>query len=173
MDCPGLTPLFPLLPPIKGLKTYYWADFLEDDNLPENQTILVIGGGLIGVEMASKLTDLNNQVIIVEMFGEIARGMEMLERKLTLQKLKQKNIPIHLNTKVLEVDGSDVTIEKIGQKSILENIDKIIMATGMKSVDELKNQLAGKLPIHIIGDAEKPGKAQEAIGGAYHLALEI
>ena len=163
----------PAIPPVKGLKTYYWADFLEEDNLPENQNILVVGGGLIGIEMASKLVDLNNNVIIVEMLGEIARGMEMLEKKMTLQKLKQKNVPVHLNTKVVEIDGTTVTIEKEGQKSKLEGIDKIVMATGMKPVDDLKNELAGKIPIHIVGDAEKPGKAKEAIANAYHLAMTL
>ena len=163
----------PAIPPIKGMKTYYWADFLEEDNLPENQNILVVGGGLIGIEMASKLVDLHNKVIIVEMLGEIARGMEMLEKKMTLQKLKQKNVPVYLNTKVVEIKNSTVTIEKEGEISQLEGIDKIVMATGMKPVDELKNELAGKIPIHIVGDAEKPGKAQEAIANAYHLALNL
>ncbi len=163
----------PVVPPIKGLKTYYWADFLEENNLPEDQTILVVGGGLIGIEMASKLVDLNNKVIIVEMLDEIARGMEMLEKKLTLQKLNQKNIPIHLNTKVVEINGPRVTIEKKGKTSTLEGIDKIVMATGMKPVDELKAKLAGKVPLYLVGDAAKPGKAQEAIAGAYYLALTI
>ncbi|HDO26920.1 MAG TPA: oxidoreductase, partial [Bacteroidetes bacterium] len=130
-------------------------------------------GGLIGIEMASKLVDLNNKVIIVEMLDEIARGMEMLEKKLTLQKLNQKNIPIHLNTKVVEINGPRVTIEKKGETSTLEGIDKIVMATGMKPVDELKAKLAGKVPLYLVGDAAKPGKAQEAIAGAYYLALTI
>ncbi|NOX86056.1 MAG: FAD-dependent oxidoreductase [Chlorobi bacterium] len=163
----------PAIPPIKGLKTYYWADLLEEDKLPENQTILVIGGGLIGTEMASKMVDLNNKVIIVEMLGEIARGMEMLEKKLTLQKLTQKNVSVYLNTKVLEIEGSTVTIEKKGEVSHLKGIDKIVMATGMKPVNDLENELAGKIPIHVVGDAKKPGKAQEAIANAYHLALTL
>lgn len=75
----------PKIPPIKGLKNYYWAEFLKDENLPENQKVVVIGGGLIGVEIASKLVDHDNEVIIIEMLGEIARGMEMIEKALTLK----------------------------------------------------------------------------------------
>lgn len=59
------TGAIPAVPPIKGLKTYYWSEFLFDDNIPENQHIFIIGGGLIGVEVASILLTKSNQVSIV------------------------------------------------------------------------------------------------------------
>jgi len=78
----------PVIPPIPGLKDYYGAEFLENLNLPEQQHIAVIGGGAIGIEMASKLVEKHNQVTIIEMLSEVARDMEMIEKKLTLKKLK-------------------------------------------------------------------------------------
>lgn len=163
----------PAVPPIKGLRQYYWADFLEEDNLPENKNILIIGGGLIGVEMASKLVDLKNKVTVVEMLGEVARGMEMLEKKMTLQKLNQRGVSMHVNTKVLEIENRQVICEKEGEKVIFDDIDLIVMATGMKSVDDLKEKLAGKIPLHVVGDAEKPGKALNAISTAYFTTASI
>lgn len=163
----------PAVPPIKGLKQYYWADFLEADNLPENKNILIIGGGLIGIEMASKLVDLNNHVTIVEMLGEIARGMEMLEKNMTLQKLNQKGVHFYVNTKIIEINHRTVFYEKEGRQEKFEDIDMIVMATGMKSVDNLKEKLAGKIPLHVVGDAEKPGKAQTAISTAYYTAAAL
>jgi len=35
----------PAIPPIEGLKSYYWAEFLEEENLPQKEKILIIGGG--------------------------------------------------------------------------------------------------------------------------------
>ena len=57
----------PTVPPIKGLKEYFWTEFLEEENLPENQKVEVIGGELIGIEISSELVDKENNVIIVEM----------------------------------------------------------------------------------------------------------
>ena len=75
----------PLAAPIEGLKDYFWAEILEDHHMPENTRTLVIGGGLIGTEVASKLLSKGNTVYIVEMMSEVARDMEMIERKLTLK----------------------------------------------------------------------------------------
>ena len=162
----------PVIPPIDGLKNYYWAEVLENHNLPENKRVLVVGGGLIGTEVASKLLSKGNKVFIVEMLGEIARGMEMIEQKLTLKSLQHENVNIFLNTKVKKVDGDKVQIEGQDYKQTIEGIDLIVLATGMKSYNPFENIKQDK-PIHIIGDALKPGKAQDAIHGAYAEAKNI
>ena len=162
----------PTVPPIKGLKEYFWAKFLEEENLPENQKIVVIGGGLIGIEIASKLVEQKNDVIIVEMLDEVALGMEMIEKTLTLKKLNMKHVPIYKNTKVEAVDGDKVYLS--GERQItLENIDKIVIATGMKSYHPLVEELEGKIPVYLIGDAKKVGKAQDAIRDAFVTAMEL
>ncbi len=161
----------PAVPPIKGLTKYYWTEFLEDNHLPKNKNLLVVGGGLIGLEVASKLVDGNNHVIIVEMLDEIARGMEMIEKALTIKKLKAKETEIFVNHKVVEVAGSKVIIENNDGIRELENIDEIVIATGMKSYIPFEHE--GNTPIYKIGDANKVGKAQEAIHDAYELALKL
>lgn len=162
----------PLIPPIEGLKKYYWAEVLENHNLPENKQVLVVGGGLIGTEVAVKLLSKGNKVFLVEMLGEIARGMELLEQKLTLKALQHENVNIFLNTKVQKINDDKVHIEGPDYKQTIEGIDIIVLATGMKSYNPFENIKQDK-PIHIIGDALKPGKAQDAIHGAYETAKII
>lgn len=162
----------PAVPPIKGLKEFYWAEFLLEENLPEYEKVLVIGGGLIGVEIASKLVDKNNEVIIVEMLDEMARGMEMIEKALTLKKLRAKEVPMYTGYTVIEVDGNRVKIS--GKEEImLSGIDKIVVATGMESYNPLEEKLAGKIPLYVIGDAKKVGKAQDAIRDGYATARSL
>ncbi len=162
----------PVVPLIKGLKEFYWTEFLNDNELPQDKQVMVIGGGLIGLEMAAKLVEANNKVIIVEMLDEIARGMEMIEKALTVKFLKEKNTTIYLNHKVIEVDYDKVTIESTDNKTItIDNIDKIIVTAGMKSYVPFEPD--SKLPVHIIGDAQQVAKAEDAISNAYELALKI
>jgi len=162
----------PAIPKIEGLTEYFWAEVLSDENLFQNKKVVIIGGGLIGIEIAHKLLKRNNEVIIVEMFDEMARGMEMIEKALTLKSLKQQNVPVYINSRVTRVDGKKVFIE--GKKQIvLENVDHIIVAAGMKSYNPLESKLKNKIPVHVVGDAKMVGKAQDAIRDGFETASNL
>ena len=161
----------PNIPLIKGLKEFYWTDFLNDNELPHGQKVLVIGGGLIGLEVASKLVDGDNFVTIVEVMDEIGQSMEMIEKAMTLKKFKSKNVEIFINHKVVEVKGSQVLLEGKDESVVVDGIDKIVITTGMKSYVPFER--TGKTPLYFIGDAKEVGKAQDAIHSAYKLAVKI
>jgi 2,4-dienoyl-CoA reductase (NADPH2) len=165
------TGAIPDIPPIKGLRKFYWTEFLNDEELPRGKKVLVIGGGLIGLEVASKLVDGDNSVIIVEMMDETGRGMEMIEKAVTLKKLKAKKVEIFINHKVAEVKGKQAYLEGDDGRIVIEGIDKIVITTGMKSYIPFKE--SGKTPFYFIGDAERTGKAQDAIHSAYKLAAAL
>ncbi len=162
----------PAIPPIKGLKEYFWTEFLHDEHLPENKHVLIVGGGLIGMEVASKLVEKNNRVVVVEMLEEIARGMEMIEKTLTLKKLKEKGVVIYTNTRVAEIHGRKVILEGAVNKT-LEDIDRIVLSTGMKSYNPLYEKIRDKVNAWVIGDAKEVGKADDAIRDGYTLGLTV
>ena len=102
---------------------------------------------------------------------EIA-DMEMIEKTMTLKKLKMKNVPIYTNTKVEAVDGDKVYLN--GERQVtLAGVDKVVVTTGMKSYHPLAVQLKDKIPVYLIGDAKKVGKAQDAIRDAYVTAIKL
>ncbi len=161
----------PAIPPIEGLENYHWAEILKEDI--SDKKIVIIGGGLIGIEVAHYLVHKNNNVIIVEMLSEVARGMEAIEKALTLKSLKEANVPIYLNSKVTKIENDKVYVS--GESEfVIENVDEIVIATGMKSFnplfEELKKQ--GK-SVHLIGDASKVAKAQDAIKSGFEIAQKI
>jgi 2,4-dienoyl-CoA reductase-like NADH-dependent reductase (Old Yellow Enzyme family)/thioredoxin reductase len=158
------------VPPIPGLKDFVWAEILEKERLPEEQKVVIIGGGLIGIEVAVSLVEKDNQVIIVEMLDEVARGLEMIERKMSLEKLKQKHAQILTSTRVVAVEGNTLKLESAsGEKMTIVAVDLVVVATGMKAYRPFESSL----PTHWIGDANKVGKAEDAIKSAYELALTI
>ncbi|MCK5907163.1 MAG: FAD-dependent oxidoreductase, partial [Flavobacteriales bacterium] len=161
-----------IVPPIEGLKEFHWAEILEKENLPKNKNILVVGGGLIGTEIANKLLSNGNKIFLVEMLGSIARGMEMIEQKLTLKALKHENVKIFLNTKVLKIQDKTIYLDGEKSKITLENIDIIVIATGMKSYNPF-NENDFKNTVHLIGDAKKVGKAKDAIEDGFRVANTI
>jgi len=166
----------PSLPPIPGLRDFYWAEILEEENMPKGKNVLIIGGGLIGVEIANTLVDYENKVTIIELFEDIARDMEMITRKLNLMKLKKNDVKILTETRVTSIDGRTVRAEKIDEinkKIKLYDIDIIVLATGMRSVDSLAESLLDKMPVHLVGDAKEVGDAVTAIQTAYFTCKEL
>jgi len=160
----------PVVPNIQGLQHYHWAEILEKPGIIQGKKVLIIGGGLIGVELASYLLEYQNQIIIVEMMDEIARGLEMIERNMTLAKFKNAGVQIYLKHKVVEVAGHTVVLENENKERVfIENIDEIVVSIGMKPYRPFEVST----PMHVIGDAAQVAKAQDAIHAAYKLALEL
>jgi len=85
--------------------------------------------------------------------------------------MKEKGTVFSDHTHIIKVDGKTVYAEKEGQKIEFNNIDKIVVSTGMKTYVPFKN--IGNIPVHIIGDAKIVGKAQDAIYDAYKLAVSL
>jgi 2,4-dienoyl-CoA reductase (NADPH2) len=166
------TGAIPVIPPIKGLKKYYWTEFLNDNQLPQNETVLIIGGGLIALEVASKLIEGKNQVIIIEMLDEIGRGMEMLEKAQTLKKMLRNGVQLYTKHMAVEINRDKVYIEnEHNLKTKIEGVDKIIVAAGMKSYIPFHPE--HKISTYYVGDASSVGKAENAIHDAYKLALTL
>ncbi len=162
----------PAVPDIEGLKDFSWAEILDENNIPQGKNVAVIGGGLIGTEVAHKLLKKGNKVFLIEMLDEIARGMEMIEKKLTLKSFSSEPIEIYTNTKVEKIDGGTLVLSRGGETITLNNIDKIVVATGMKPFRPFE-QKDVKVPLHFIGDAHHVGKAQDAISEAFDLINKI
>jgi len=162
----------PSVPPIKGLTKYHWAEILKKQNTPTNKRVAVIGGGLIGTEVANHLLANNNEVFVFEMLDSVANGMEMIEQKLTLKAFQNDSIKVYTSATVEEINGDKIIFTKDNQRQEIDGIDMIVVATGMKEDVPFDSGEFNK-EIHIIGDASKVGKAQSAIFDAYSLSQRI
>lgn len=158
---------------IDGLEDFYWAEILLEENLPKNKNVLIIGGGLIGVDIATALIPLNNKVTIVKRTTDFGEDMEMIAKLLSLKMMTEKGTVFSDHTHIKRVDGKTVYAEKDGKKIQFNDIDIIVVSTGMKSYNPLENELNNKIPIHVIGDSKKVGNAQDAIKDAYETAKKI
>jgi len=163
----------PSVPQIPGLDNYYWADILLKENLPQNKNILVIGGGLIGVDIATALIPRGNRIIIVKRTTDFGEDMEMIAKNLSLKMMKEKGTLFSDHTRIKRVEGTTVYAEKEGKNIQFDNIDIIVVSTGMNSYNPLENKLKHKIPVYVVGDAMHVGNAQDAIHGAYEMTKKI
>jgi dihydrolipoamide dehydrogenase len=129
--CTGSETVIPGIPGIKDADFWTSREALENKEVPDS--LLIIGGGVIGIEFASFFNALGTKVIVVEMLDEILGGMDKELSALLRAELTKKGIEFHLKTKVVSVDNNQVEIEKEGEKQTLET-SKILLSVGRKPV---------------------------------------
>ena len=99
------------IPPIAGTDIVpYWThrDALECKELPEH--LVIIGGGVIGMEFASFFNSLGTQVTVVEMMDEILGGMDREISALLRAEYAKRGVTFKLGAKVTAL--RNVTAEK-------------------------------------------------------------
>ncbi|MBC8486719.1 MAG: FAD-dependent oxidoreductase, partial [Bacteroidetes bacterium] len=158
---------------IPGLNKPYWAEILRKENLPKNKKVLIIGGGLIGVDIATALIPLNNQVIIVKRTTDFGEDMEMIAKTLSLKMMKEKGTVFSDHTYIKKVEGSTIYAIKNGKSIQFNDVDLIVVSTGMRSFNPLKDELENDIPVYLVGDAKKTGNAQDAIKDAYEIVKAL
>lgn len=112
--------------------------------------LLVIGGGVIGLEFATVYGRIGAQVLVVEMMPQILTGTDAEIGKTLGRILKKQGIEIMLNTKVgaLEKHGKTVRAtlngEGTGGKDETREFDMVLVAVGRRPVtDRLELRNAG------------------------------
>lgn len=108
------------------------ALLLED--IPK--TLLIIGGGYIGLEMATVYNSLGSEVTVVEMLDSLLPGTDKDIIRLLQHKLKKDFHQIMVKSKVVAVKPNKdsslvVTIENNG-KTIEQKFDKVLVSVGRK-----------------------------------------
>ena len=124
------------VPPIPGLNEagdiiLTNREILEMTERPDS--LVVIGGGVIGMEFASFFNSLGTKVTVVEMLPEIVAGMDLEVSTMLRQIYAKKGIEFNLNSKVIKIDGNKVIFEKDGETHTVEG-DKILLSVGRRPV---------------------------------------
>jgi len=131
----GSMPVTPPIPGVaEGLKSGFVMtnrEVLDLETVPKN--FVVIGGGVIGLEMAAYYNSVGSRVTVIEMLDHIA-GPTDLEISAFLQKsYEKKGVTFLLGCKVTEVTKDAVAYEQNG-KTEKVTADKILLSIGRRAV---------------------------------------
>lgn len=125
-----------MIPPIPGLDEA--GDIIltnrEILDLPEQpRALVVIGGGVIGMEFASLYNSLGTKVTVIEMLPEILGNNDPEISAMLRDHYSKKGIEFHLESKVVKVESNKVFFEKNGNTESVEG-DKILVSVGRRAV---------------------------------------
>src|SRR4051794_2837374 len=102
---------------------------LEVDGIPER--LLVIGGGIIGLEMATVYDALGSKVTVVELLDQLIPGADKDLIRVLEKRVKGRYEAIHLGTGVESVEATDEGL-KVNFGEHTEVFDRILVAVGRK-----------------------------------------
>jgi dihydrolipoamide dehydrogenase len=126
------------VPPIPGTESvHYWThrDALDAKELPAS--LVIVGGGVIGMEFASYFCSLGVQVTVVEMLGEILGGMDGELSALLRAEYAKRGIKFLLNTRVTAIaegeEGITVSFENADGASSV-TAERLLMSVGRRPV---------------------------------------
>lgn len=123
-----------IIPPVTGLSAdSCWTsrEALKCRELPAS--LVIIGGGVIGMEFASFFNSLGTDVHVVEMTDKILGPMDRELSNMLQAEYAKRGVKFYLGTKVIAVNGTEVTVEKEGETSVLQG-EKVLVSVGRRPV---------------------------------------
>ena len=174
---------------------------VEALNHPEKvgDRVVIIGGGATGLESAEyfgaqhyeiylnkfknfegdldiTITEnkdfVNKDVTIVEMLPELGAGVDDFQKKILFEQFKVNGVKTMVKTKVWKIEDGVVRVVDMNRGDVADlPADTVILAGGLKPQKIDLGDIDAE--VHVIGDADQPGKIVKAITLAYSLAREI
>ncbi|MFC1896868.1 FAD-dependent oxidoreductase, partial [Thermodesulfobacteriota bacterium] len=165
-----------ILPQIDGIDHAMVCDAWQmlGGDVPARENVLIIGGGLIGMEAADFLLDKGSTVTLVEAL-EVSPVVRFTAHGYWLHKrFRDKGGRLLLNTTAESIEEGSVTAVCEGRKETLSPVDQVVIAVGLRARDELKETLREKGIRHfIVGDARKARRIIEATEEGARAAWEV
>ncbi len=164
----GVTRSMPGIPGMESDRTVDAVDVLTG-RAEAGATVVIIGGGVIGLETAEFLADKGKKVTVIEMLDNLASGMERTHKQFLLNRLDLRGVTILTGSKGEAVQAEGLVVStKAGPKQVLP-ADTIVLATGARPNQVLYRELSGKVSeIYLVGDCVEPRGIHEAIAEGFH-----
>ena len=127
-----------VVPPIPGLREGLGGavvtnrEILQLAEKPEE--LVVIGGGVIGMEFASFFNSIGTKVTVVEMLPKILGPMDDEISAMLQAQYAKKGVEFHLGCKVIAVEGNDVVYLDPEGNTCRSHGDKILVSVGRRAV---------------------------------------
>ncbi|NCB62366.1 MAG: FAD-dependent oxidoreductase [Clostridia bacterium] len=164
----------PFLPPIPGIRGPKVLEAPEAEAHPERlgNRIVVLGGGLVGCEVAINLKSRGKEVTIVEMRGGLAREVNDFHRMALEQQLT--GIPAYLNTAAASVEPFGLVCTGPKGEHLELKADHIICAAGLRPRWAEVNELVNLTDEYfVVGDCKSPRQITQAMSEAYFAMRDL
>ena len=146
--------------------------------MPVGKRVVVIGGGLVGLELAEFLAERGRQVTVLEEAPRFGLEMAHPRRWRALHELRELGVELVADARVREIRAADVEYERAGNEEgptvASATADTVVLAIGLGPNTSLAEALAESgVEIESIGDVTGVGYIEGAMRDGFHAALAL
>jgi 2,4-dienoyl-CoA reductase-like NADH-dependent reductase (Old Yellow Enzyme family)/thioredoxin reductase len=165
----GGRPVAPRIPGLHENAKYALNAYTETPG----KKCVMIGGGLVGVEVSMHLGDTGHDVVVLEMLDDYCRDA-LWSHKEAIRIMKPQSVNIHCSTRVTEVTDKGVHAIAPDGSEVFYEADSIYYALGFRAPSEEIESLMGVCPrTAVIGDCKKPARIVQATRDGMFAAMDI
>ena len=165
----------PVKPPVEGIEgpNVFAAEEVYTDPEKAGKTVVILGAGLVGIEMAIFLAGMGKEPTLVEIAAGPNLENAAMHAMAVMKELRERKIPMRLNTKATKIRPDGVEIEGREGKGFLE-ADTVIYAAGMRALSDEAVALSQCAPeFTMLGDCRTPKNIIAATQSAHTAAMLI
>lgn len=165
----------PVIPDIKGISgsNVILAEDLYIHPEKAGKRLVVLGGGLVGSELAIYMADRGHEVTIIEMAPMLNSSGNILQGQSIGIEIARLGIKLALSTRVSEITAEGV-IGQSSSGSVFFPADTVVCALGLKAKRREASALNFCAPeFYQIGDCLSANNIYQATNAAYHTAMNI
>ncbi|TDG13671.1 FAD-binding protein [Seongchinamella unica] len=141
--------------------------------MPLADQVVIIGGGLVGLELAEYLVERGRKVSVVEPGPDLGAELAIVRRARVLHLLREQGVDIHRDSPIREITRDTVVFEHKGEPLSLP-AKQVIIAMGAEGDSRLADALGPvDAQVHRIGDCQDISYIDGAILSARQLVRQL
>ena len=140
-----------------------------------DQSVVIVGSGMTGLETAEYLADRNNYVTLIEMDDRIARAAYGIQIADVMKQLETHNVVTMVSTALNSIEEGYITVKNtLTEEITCIPADVVVLSLGVRSSKPFGDKLS-KICEHVytIGDAKKSGRIYDAVSSGYEAGITI
>ena len=142
--------------------------------MPLGKQVVIIGGGLVGLELAEFLAERGRSVSVVEPTESLGRELSIVRRWRVLDNLRKHSVAMHRQTSVVAIDQCQVHCLDENGGAFSLPADSVVIALGAAPQSDLAEQLARSgIAVSRIGDCNEVGYIEGALRSATDAVLAL
>ena len=151
-----------------------WEGIRQAASIPTRCRVTIIGGGMVGIELADMLIEHGCQITIVEVAAAIAPAMARNNRSDILLRLTAAGVRILLKTRIESARGLELSLISADELIKIDAGSFIFTAIGPKAERRLSNELKAAGVAHVlVGDCQQPGDFMAAVRDGFFVGTSL
>ncbi|MBV6417658.1 MAG: NADH oxidase [Steroidobacteraceae bacterium] len=142
--------------------------------MPLGKRIAIIGGELVGIELAEFLVERGRTVTVLEEAARMGAGLQLVRRMRAMAELREHGASLLAGVRDVRIEAGRVRFTNAAGEAAAVDADHVIIAKGATGDSSVADALqAAGLRVHAFGDCTGVGYIEGAIRGAADLVAEL